>query len=82
MDAAFYTELWCEEGGGLDQIESCGVWPKGSRVIMQHDGAKAHTEETVQGTIEDSYFTGDGALSKSVLLFLIAINNNVEMSPL
>ena len=27
---------------------------------MQHDGAKAHTEETVQGTIEDSSFTGDG----------------------
>ena len=45
---------------GLDQIESCGVWPKGSRVIMQHDGAKAHTEETVHGTIEDSSFTGDG----------------------
>ena len=21
VDAAFYTELWCEEGGGLDQIE-------------------------------------------------------------
>ena len=27
---------------------------------MQHDGAKAHTEETVHGTIEDSSFTGDG----------------------
>jgi hypothetical protein len=26
---------------------------------MQHDGAKAHTEGTVQGTIEDS-FTGNG----------------------
>ena len=46
--------------GGLDQIESCGVWPKGSRVTMQHDGAKAHTEGTVQGTIEDSSFTGNG----------------------
>ena len=45
---------------GLDQIESCGVWPKGSRVTMQHDGAKAHTEGTVHGTIEDSSFTGDG----------------------
>ena len=27
---------------------------------MQHDGAKAHTEGTVQGTIEDSSFTGNG----------------------
>ena len=27
---------------------------------MQHDGVKAHTEGTVQGTIEDSSFTGDG----------------------
>ena len=27
---------------------------------MQHDGAKAHAEGTVQGTIEDSSFTGDG----------------------
>ena len=52
--------MWCEEGGGLDRIESCGVWPKRSRVTMQHDGAKAHTEGTVQGTIEDSSFTGDG----------------------
>ena len=59
-DAAFCTEMWCEEGGGLDQIESCGAWPKGSGVTMQHDGAKAHTEGTVQGTIEDSSFTGDG----------------------
>ena len=58
VDAAFYTEMWCEEGGGLD--ESCGVWPKGNRVTIQHDGAKAHTEGTVQGTIEDSSFTGDG----------------------
>ena len=29
-------------------------------MTMQHDGAKAHIEETVQGTIEDSSFTGDG----------------------
>ena len=36
------------------------AWPKGSRVTMQHDGAKAHTEGTVEGTIEDSSFTGDG----------------------
>ena len=27
---------------------------------MQRDGAKAHTEGAVQGTIEDSSFTGDG----------------------
>ena len=27
---------------------------------MQHDGAKAYTEGTVQGTIEDSSFTGNG----------------------
>ena len=27
---------------------------------MQHDGAKAHTEGTVQGTIEDSSFTSNG----------------------
>ena len=60
VDAAFYTEMWCEEGGVLDQIEGCGVWPKGSRVTAQHDGAKAHTEGTVKGTIEDSSFTGDG----------------------
>ena len=59
VDAAFYTELWCEEGDGLDQIESYGVWPKESRVTMQHDGAKAHTG-TVQGTIEDSSCTGNG----------------------
>ena len=44
VDAAFYAEMWREEGGGLDQIESCGAWPKGSRVTMQRDGAKAHTE--------------------------------------
>jgi len=31
-----------------------------SRVTAQHDGAKAHTEGTVKGTIEDSSFTGDG----------------------
>ena len=52
--------MWCEKGGVLDQIEGCGVWPKGSRVTAQHDGAKAHTEGTVKGTIEDSSFTGDG----------------------
>ena len=60
VDSGFYTEMWCEKGGVLDQIEGCGVWPKGSRVTAQHDGAKAHTEETVKGTIEDSSFTGDG----------------------
>ena len=60
VDSGFYTEMWCEEGGVLDQIEGCGVWPKGSRVTAQHDGAKAHTEGTVKGTIEDSSFTGDG----------------------
>ena len=60
VDSGFYTEMWCEEGGVLDQIEGCGVWPKGSRVTAQHDGAKAHTEGTVEGTVEDSSFTGDG----------------------
>ena len=52
--------MWCEEGGVLDQIESCGMWPEGSRVTALHDGAKAHTEGTVKGTIEDPPFTGDG----------------------
>ena len=30
------------------------MWPEGSRVTAQHDGAKSHTEEAVKGTIEDS----------------------------
>ena len=29
-------------------------------MINQHEGAKAHPEGTVKGTIEDSSFTGDG----------------------
>ena len=36
------------------------IYRKGSRVTVQHYGAKAHAEGTVQGTIEDSSFTGDG----------------------
>ena len=31
-----------------------------SRVTAQHDGAKAHTEGTVKGTIKDASFTDDG----------------------
>ena len=57
VDAAFYTEMWCEEGGVLDQIEGCGVWPKGSRMTIQHS---PFTEGTIKGTIEDASFTDDG----------------------
>ena len=56
VDAAFYTEMWCEEGGVLDQIEGCDVWPKGSRMTIQHS---PFTEGTIKGTIEDASFTDD-----------------------
>ena len=57
VDAAFYTEMWCEEGDVLDQIKGCGVWPKGSRMTIQHS---PFTEGTIKGTIEDASFTDDG----------------------
>ena len=52
--------LSCGAKKVVDQIESCGVWPKGGKVITQREGAKAHADGAVQGTIEDSSFTGDG----------------------
>ena len=47
---------WCREGC----MREWRVRVDPSRVTAQHDGAKAHTEGTVKGTIEDSSFTGDG----------------------
>ena len=42
VDSGFYTEMWCAEGVVLDQIEGCGVWPKGSRVTIQQRSEGSH----------------------------------------
>ena len=34
--------MWTKQGGGIDQILQIG-FPVGTRIIVQHDGAKPHT---------------------------------------
>ena len=59
IDAEFYNNLFCEEGGVYDIIEAKMLWLAGIPYFIQQDGARPHT---ANGTIEDlvACGTGDG----------------------
>ena len=57
VDAEFYHNLFCLEGGVYDMIEAKTPWLAGDPYFIQQDGARPHT---ANGAIEDLVAGGTG----------------------
>jgi hypothetical protein len=48
-----YYDMWTREGGGLDQIRALNL-PEGTKVVVQHDGAKPHTGKGTEDKLNEA----------------------------